>query len=393
MQTGPFGSQLKRAEYSDEGVPVIMPRDIRNGEVSSETVAHVSVATANRLARHRIATNGIVLPRRGEVAKRAFIGEDQAGWLCGTGCLKIETRGRRVWPKYLYYYLGAPQSIEWLKRNAVGSTMLNLSAAIVSRLPIRLPAIEVQKRLADRISLYDDLIGNNRQRISLLEESARLVYREWFVYLRFPGYEHLGITDGLPVGWERRTFRDVCDAVGGGTPRTSRPEYWNNGDIPWYTPTDITRNPCLALLDSATKITEAGLQGSSAKTLPAGTVLMTSRASVGFFGVVESPSCTNQGFINIVPHDACARMYLLHNLMHRVEEIRSQAGGATYKEISKGKFKSLPVVLPDRMLLHEFENHASTLHAQVRTLHRSNLKLAEARDLLLPRLMNGDVAV
>ena len=137
------------------------------------------------------------------------------------------------------------------------------------------------------------------------------------------------------------------------------------------------------LLDSATKITEAGLRGSSAKILPTGTVLMTSRASVGFFGIIEVPSCTNQGFISIVPQDAHARMYLLHNLMHRVEEIRSHAGGATYKEINKGKFKTLPVVLPERMLLREFEEQVSTLHTQVRSLHKSNQKLAEARDLLL----------
>src|SRR5690606_31627221 len=129
---------------------------------------------------------------------------------------------------------------------------------------------------------------------------------------------------------------------------------WNDGDIPWYTPTDITRNSCLALLESATKITEAGLRGSSAKMLPSGTILMTSRASVGYFGVINAPSCTNQGFISILPKEPRSRMYLLHNLMHRVEEIRSHAGGATYKEISKGKFKAFPVVIPDTALMRDF---------------------------------------
>lgn len=220
-----------------------------------------------------------------------------------------------------------------------------------------------------------------------------MLYCEWFVRFRFPGHEHVKIIDGIPAGWERQTFNDVCEAVGGGTPSTGKPEFWNDGDIPWYTPTDITRNSCLALLDSATKITEAGLRGSSAKMLPVGTVLMTSRASVGFFGIIDAPSCTNQGFINILPKDPRSRMCLLQNLMHRVEEIRSHAGGATYKEISKGKFKALPVVIPDTALMREFEEQASELHRQVRTLHTMNQKLAEARDLLLPRLMNGQLAV
>lgn len=221
----------------------------------------------------------------------------------------------------------------------------------------------------------------------------RLLYREWFVHFRFPDHEHVKFTDGIPEGWERRTFDDVCKAVGGGTPKTSKPEYWSDGDVPWYTPTDVTRNSCLALLDSATKITEAGLRGSSAKMLPPGTVLMTSRASVGFFGIVDAPSCTNQGFISILPHDPWARMYLLHNLMHRAEEVRSHAGGSTYREINKGKFRALPVLLPGESLLREFEEQASLLHAQVRYLHTMNQRLAQARDLLLPRLMNGQIAV
>ena len=274
-----------------------------------------------------------------------------------------------------------------------GTNVPHISGSQIKAFKFRLPGEKEQAAIASILSTYDDLIENNRRRIALLEEAARLLYREWFVHFRFPGHEHVKITDGLPAGWERRTFDDVCDAVGGGTPKTSKPEYWHDGDIPWYTPTDITRNSCLALLDSATKITEAGLRGSSAKILPAGTVLMTSRASVGFFGIIEAPSCTNQGFISIVPHDAGARMYLLHNLMHRVEEVRSHAGGSTYREINKGKFKALPIVFPEGILFREFEEHASTLHAQVRNLHKSNQKLALARDLLLPRLMNGEIAV
>lgn len=274
-----------------------------------------------------------------------------------------------------------------------GATQDNLSLKKILSFGFQVPPLTVQQRVSEVIGAYDDLIDTNRRRIALLEEAARLLYREWFVHFRFPGHEHAPLTDGLPEGWERQTFDDVCETIGGGTPKTEKPEFWNDGDIPWYTPTDITRNSCLALLDSATKITEAGLRGSSAKMLPAGTVLMTSRASVGFFGIIETPSCTNQGFISIIPHDPRARMYLLHNLMHRVEEIRSHAGGATYKEISKGKFRALPVVIPDAALLREFEHQASTLHAQVRTMHTQNQKLAQARDLLLPRLMNGEIAV
>ena len=307
--------------------------------------------------------------------------------------LKAAECSDAILPDFLFYSLFAQREyVRGLSSEASHGTK-RLETRIVENIGLKIPDLRTQKRVVDIVSAYDDLIENNRRRIALLEEAARLLYREWFVHFRFPGYEHVKMVDGFPEGWNRRTFEGVCDAIGGGTPKTSRAEYWNDGDIPWYTPTDITRSSCLALLDSATKITDAGLRGSSAKMLPVGTVLMTSRASVGFFGIVAAPSCTNQGFISIIPNDAHARMYLLHNLMHRVEEIRSHAGGATYREISKGKFRALSVVLPEASLLREFEEYASTLHAQVRSLHTMNQKLSEARDLLLPRLMNGQIAV
>lgn len=291
--------------------------------------------------------------------------------------------------RFVYYAL----KCLGLERFNVGGANPTLNRNHIHGLPIFIPERSLQDGIVSVLSAYDDLIENNRKRIALLEEAARLLYREWFVQLRFPGHEHVAVKDGVPDGWEKVTLGVVCDAVGGGTPSTEKPEYWNDGDVPWYTPTDITRNSCLALLDSEKKITESGLRHSSAKMLPAGTVLMTSRASVGFFGIIEDPSCTNQGFISILPHLPTARMYLLHNLMYRVEEIRSHAGGATYKEINKGKFKALPVVMPGVAILQEFEEQSSGLHKQVRVLHRMNRKLAEARDLLLPRLMNGEIAV
>ncbi len=224
LQTGPFGSQLHQAEYSIEGVPVIMPKHIHNGAVSVETVARVPEATADRWHRHRIAMYGIVRPRRGEVTKRAFIGEDQTGWLCGTGCLKIETTGRKIWPKFLYYYLWTPISIEWLERNAVGATMLNLSAEIVSRFPLRLPTVGLQKEISEILSAYDDLMKNNRRRIALLKEAARMLYREWFVRFRFPGHEHVKIIDGVPEGWERRTLATLADDVSYGFTASGDPD-------------------------------------------------------------------------------------------------------------------------------------------------------------------------
>ena len=120
---------------------------------------------------------------------------------------------------------------------------------------------------------------------------------------------------------------------------------------------------------------------------------MTSRASVGFFALMDYAVCTNQGFINIIPHDENMRMYLLFNLMSRVEEIRSNAKGTTYPEISKSRFRDMDIVVPADAIVYEFSGFASNIIHQLRTLKRSVFKLTKARDILLPRLMNGEIAV
>ena len=399
MQTGPFGSQLKRAEYADDGVPVIMPRDIRNGEVSSETVAHVSEATANRLARHRIAINGIVLPRRGDVTKRAFISEDQVGWLCGTGCLKIETKGRRVWPKYLYYYLGAPESIEWLQRNAVGSTMSNLSAAIVSRLPIRLPAIEVQKRLAEHLSFYDDLIENNRRRISLIEESARLVYREWFVHLRFPGYEHLGTADGLPEGWSKLPISDLADVFRGKSYRSS--ELGDSNGQPFINLKCINR---LGGFRTSGLKSFHGEHKEQHLVVPGDIVIavtdMTREAMiVAQAGRVPKTIGDNAVYsmdlVKVVPREHIEPEWLYGMLRFSQFSafVREAATGATVLHLKPKYIENWISIVPPLSLRRLFSEYFGTILRQMDNLELQNENCLRGRDLLLPRLMKGEIAV
>lgn len=389
------GFAFKSVHLGDEGTPVVKIGNITDS-------GDVNLADAQKLPdshlelkhdRFRLANRDILLAMTGATAGKAgrISSPNGATFLLNQRVAKIEPKA--VDPDFFWYVISTKTYRERFFGLGGGAAQPNMSGPQIAAIKIPFPPIAVQQEIAGVLSAYDHLIKNNRRRIALLEEVARLLYREWFVRFRFPGHEHVSITDGIPEGWEWRAFDDVCTAVGGGTPKTSKPEYWTDGSIPWYTPTDVTRNSCLALLDSATKITEVGLRSSSAKMLTPGTVLMTSRASVGYFGVINTPSCTNQGFISIVPHHPCAGMYLLHNLMNRVEEIRSHAGGATYREISKGKFRVLPVVLPRESLLREFEDESSTLHAQVWTLHTMNQVLARARDLLLPRLMNGEIAI
>ena len=311
-----------------------------------------------------------------------------------TEFLVFRPKDDKVTNEFLYYFMLTDYIRKSMINSMTGATgRQRVNKDIFKSLELSLPSIEKQKRIADILSAYDDLIENNQKQIMLLEEAAMRLYKEWFVNLQFPGYENTKIVDGVPEGWEKLYIEDVCQTVGGGTPSTKVPSYYNNGTIPWVTPTDITRNDCLILLDTEKKITEEGLARSSAKMLPSETILMTSRASVGFFGISEQEVCTNQGFISCIPNNKNLMMFLLLNLMSRKDEIRQKAGGATYLEINKSTFRKLIVIKPDDTLLNEFQSITYTILKRISALKKQSDLLKQARDKLLPKLMNGEIEV
>ena len=293
--------------------------------------------------------------------------------------------------RYLCYALN--QQLRLLKTMSSGSTTKFLTVRMLDNLDIPLPSINIQTEIVNILSAYDDLIENNQKQIKLLEEAAQRIYKEWFVDLRFPGYENTKIVDGVPEEGRVASIADICDTVGGGTPSTKIQSYYEKGDILWVTPTDITRNFSLALLDTEKKITPEGLKNSSAKMLPAETILMTSRASVGFFGMCKYEVCTNQGFISCIPKRENLQMYLLFNLKSRVEEIRQKAGGSTYLEISKTVFRELKIILPKDEVLAEYQKNVHDIFDEIYCRTEMIKSLVDMRNRLLPKLMSGEVEV
>lgn len=299
----------------------------------------------------------------------------------------------RVFPEYIGYYMRLPSFRGEFRAFSTMTTRASLRNEDLLGLEVKLPSIEIQKQIADILSAYDDLIENNQKQIKLLEEAAQRLYKEWFVDLRFPGHENTKIVDGVPEGWRVASIADICDTVGGGTPSTKIQSYYEKGDILWVTPTDITRNFSLALLDTEKKITPEGLKNSSAKMLPAETILMTSRASVGFFGMCKYEVCTNQGFISCIPKRENLQMYLLFNLKSRVEEIRQKAGGSTYLEISKTVFRELKIILPKDEVLAEYQKNVHDIFDEIYCRTEMIKSLVDMRNRLLPKLMSGEVEV
>jgi type I restriction enzyme S subunit len=298
-------------------------------------------------------------------------------------------------PAYFYFFLDSAYGQAKLDSVLIGSSQKALTISGLNRLKINLPPLPTQRKIASILSAYDDLIENNLKRIKLLEEKAQLTYEEWFVRMKFPGHETTPINKetGLPEGWEKVKIGDVCAVSGGGTPSKVISEYWDKGTITWFSPTDLSKSGSLIQLDSESHITELGLQKSSAKLLQPNSFMMTSRATIGLFGIIEEPFSTNQGFINVTPNEDFEKEYLIYNFKYNIQLFINYATGATFLEISKSVFKKIKINWPTINVITKFNEVVAPIHKAMLALTKQNQLLKEARDILLPRLMTGMIDV
>ena len=205
--------------------------------------------------------------------------------------------------KYLFYWICSPKGAKTLYNTTIGSSQKALTIAALKNIEIELPALEIQNKIVSILSAYDDLIENNKKQIKLLEEAAQRLYKEWFVDLRFPGYETTPIIDGVPEGWETCAIQDLCEKVNaGGTPKRENLNFWNNGTIKWYKTGELKD---LWLIDSEEHISVDGLESSSAKLFPKNTIIMAIYASptLGRLGILSTNGTCNQAALCFVANE------------------------------------------------------------------------------------------
>lgn len=390
IQTGPFGSQLHQYDYSETGIPVVMPKDLVGGKISEQSIARVSEDHVQRLKRHVVQNGDILYSRRGDVGRCAFATEHEKGWLCGTGCLRVTVDTKIANNKFVFYQLQQPETIGWVEKHAVGATMLNLNTTILSNVPVYLPPIEIQRRIADILSAYDDLIENNRKQIKLLEEAAQRLYTEWFVDLRFPGYEHTKIVDGVPEGWGIFRFSDKVKIMSGGTPKTDNSNYYG-GEIPFYTPKDS--GGAFFAFQTETNITEEGLDNCNSHLYPENTIIITARGTVGKTTLLAVPMAMNQSCYALKSDEINAPYYLFFALNQEIIALRTMSNGGVFNTIVVKTFDRIHIRIPPDNLIQRFENMVTPVMELIKAKTKENFALSEARDRLLPELMSGEVEV
>ena len=386
-------ASLKRI---NNGIPYLTAKNITKDGIDYSKIEYISEETYKKHFKEK--SDALTQPRKddilysiiGSIGGVYVVKDEQLG--ISSSVALFRSNAEIINPQYLAYYLKSPYFSAQVQAIKGGVAQGFLSLGKLGSILITYPDdINYQEKIVKILSAYDNLIENNQKQIKLLEEAAQRLYKEWFVDFRFPGHEQVQIIDGVPAGWTVKTMDDICDSIGGGTPSTKNENYYINGKIKWVTPTDITKNNCLILLDTEKKITEDGLNHSSAKMVPAFSILMTSRASVGYFGICEHEVCTNQGFISCVPYADNMRFFLLFNLISRVEEIRGKATGSTFLEISKRAFRDMEVIIPTDDVLDNFTGMILPIIQKEISLKKSINLITEARNRLLPKLMSGEI--
>jgi type I restriction enzyme S subunit len=352
----------------------------------------ISEQKDDELRKGKLARHDVVLTTRGTLGNSAYYGKDILfdHIRINSGMVIIRTDLAQLLPEFVYGFIRSPGFECQVERLRSGVAQPQLPIRDLSKIKIPVPPVNVQEKIVGVFSSYDDLIENNRKRMALLEESARLLYREWFVRLRFPGCEHTRIVDGIPDGWELRTAIESMQVLSGGTPKTSVPNYWD-GEIPFYTPKDAI--DCVWVTDCERNVSEEGLKNCNSKLYPKGTVFISARGTVGKLNMAQRSMAMSQSCYALVGKDHLSQSFIFFAMRSAVDSLRQQAVGAVFDAIVVDTFKRINLLVPSPSMISLFDDTVHTILEQIENLILQNQKLRAARDLLLPRLMSGEIAV
>jgi type I restriction enzyme, S subunit len=446
-QIGPFGSKIKAEIYKDRGVPVLRGINVNGGRFHDDDFVFVSEEYADaELRKFEARANDVVLVHKGSLGHIGIIPENSRykRYIMGNSMMKVQCDPERVLPLYLYYWLSSSEGRDYLlsRVSQVGVPQIQRPLSTLREARFHRPPIEEQALIVERLDALDTKIELNHRMNQTVEAMAQAIFKSWFVdfdpvkakvaaaaagrspadiecaamaaisgkleseldSLSEPQRQSLAqvaacFPDSLsgsqlgeiPNGWEVSTIGEETETVGGATPSTKAESYWKEGQHHWVTPKDFSSLQERVLLGSRRRITDRGLSKISSGLLPIGTVLMSSRAPVGYLAIAKIETAINQGFIAMKCSGRLPSEYVLHWAGSAMKEIQQAATGSTFAEISKRTFRPFPVLVPQSSVLGAFVTQASPIYEQITANVIESRTLAELRDVVLPRLLSGEL--
>lgn len=372
------------AQDEGRGYPLIRTPNIGKGRFNLDGVHRVSESVyTKRNLRATPQDNDLIFAREAPAGNVAIIKNGEKFCL-GQRTVLIRPNPKYVYPDFLTYFLLAPQQQYELLGTANGATVAHVNLPTIRNLEINLPELEVQHRIADILSAYDDLIENNRKQIKLLEEVAQRLYKEWFVDLRFPGHEHTKIVDGVPEGWSMGILDDIVKETGESTKKENKQEY------AYYLPIDCLPQKSIGYIDT----NDIKLAKSSLVSFDKGDIIFGAMRPY-FHKVVVARDKGITRSTCFVLNSRSASMWgyvamLLFNTV-TVEYATQISVGTTMPYVRWKDMKLMPSLIPNKQIAISFDNLVKPMIEKVGLLANQIRALAQARDCLLPKLMSGEV--
>lgn len=384
----------KAEDFVTTGIPFLMASDINNGVVDYTSCKFISRNLADSLRKGFSRNGDVLLTHKATIGRTAIVAYHEQPYVMLTPQVtyyRVRDK-RRLSNRYLRHYFesGFFQGLlnQWA---GAGSTRAYLGITEQGKLPVVVPPIKKQEKIAAVLSAYDDLIENNRRRIVLLERMAEQLYREWFVRFRFPGYQGVAFEKGLPAtGWEVKSSSELFDVMSGGTPNTDTASFWN-GDIPFFTPKDAPES--FYVLSTEKTLTPSGLEACNSRLYPRDTIFITARGTVGKLALADVDMAMNQSCYALAPKIAGPVCFHFLALKLAVSWIKGVSNSGVFDNIVVDTFKVVPILLPPNHLIRRFNDLTAPIFEQISGLLSANVVLAKTRDLLLPRLISGKLRV
>ena len=397
----------------DTGVPVIRGGNMGGtGRSVQGPFAFVSTEKFTRGLTSNAAIPGdIIVTQRGTLGQVAILPDDapHQHYVVSQSQMAVRVDRTKADRDFVYYFLTSPVFNDYIGVTSIQTGVPHINLGLLRDVEVEWPPLPEQRAIAATLGALDDKIELNRKMNATLEAMARALFHDWFVdfgptrakmegrapYLSpdlWPLFPDRLDDEGMPEGWEASTIGDEVRVVGGSTPSTKEPDFWDGG-INWATPKDLSTLAAPVLLETSRTISAAGLAKISSGQLPVGSLLLSSRAPIGYLAIAEVPVAINQGFIGMICDKRVSNVFAWLWTLENMEAILAKANGSTFQEISKGNFRPLPVVVPSAPVMQAFDAIAKPLYERIAKNERESRTLAQTRDLLLPQLMSGQVLI
>lgn len=382
-----LGKMLDQKKNRGEPLPYLANVNVRWGEFDLSDLREMRFES-HELDRYGLKHGDIVMCEGGEPGRCAIWKDHCSSMMIQKALHRIRPHECLI-PEFLYYYFLYKGRTGYLAQFFTGATIKHLPREKLALVEVPMPPREIQVGIASILSAYDDLIENNRRRIQLLEESARLLYKEWFVRLRFPGHEHVKIVDGVPEGWERKTLGEVAAT-----------------NVRSYTPKTLPERICYVDISSVStgringkkEMPSSEAPGRARRIAQSGDIIWSNvRPNLKAYALVLSPGeldVFSTGFTVITPLKVpFTFLYIATTTEDFVGYLVNHTTGASYPAVRADDFENAELLIPSASLLETFQETTVSMFDQIHVLEEQSRRLAQARDLLLPRLMNGEVSV